>query len=144
MRKKAILLALLGLFATSFVRTAAAQKEPVDAPIPNPDANIAGTYSATIHEGLASHAYETNKNEKLIKEMWTFKQEGKTLTGTEKTAGGELPLKGTIRGNTFHGVVTDGDKHYTVALTFDPSDNTMVGSIRIGIHEYMMTMAKAK
>lgn len=144
MKRKATLLAALYLLSGVAGSLAAAQTVPVDiAPI-NPDASVAGNYTASIHMTMAAHQYDTTQNEKIVKEEWTFKQDGGKLSGTEKTEKSELPFKGTIEGNSIHGVVMDGDQHYTISLTVDPSDGTMTGSIRMGIHEYLLMMAKAK
>ena len=146
MKRNAILWVAVCLFAVTFARAAAAQKEPVDAPIPNPDANIAGNYQASVYMTMAAHQYGSNdaQTEKIVKGPWAFKQDGKKITGTAKIDKGDLPFSGTIEGNSFHGVVNDGDQHYTLHLTVDSDDGSIHGTIRMGIHEYLLTMAKAK
>jgi hypothetical protein len=146
MKRTAFVSSLVCLIALCFTGLAVAQnvpKEHADVANINPDAKIAGTYTATIHEGLVSHGYDTNQNEKLIKEQWIFKQDGKNITGTEKTEKGELQIKASIDGNSIKGLVMDGEQRYLIALTVDPSDNTMFGSIRMGIHEYLLEMTPA-
>ena len=137
MKTKAILLAIVCLLLVGFVRVTAAQ---------TPDANVSGTYVASLYMTLAAHQFDTTSkaSEKIVKEPWTFKQEGKKVTGTEKTEKAELPITATIEGNTLRGYVTDGDKRYLINVNVDPDDGAMHGTIRMGIHEYLLNLAKSK
>jgi hypothetical protein len=108
--------------------------------------NIEGKYTASLYMQLAAHQYDTNSKtqENIVKEPWTFKQDGVKVTGTEKTDKAELPITAMVDGHTVRGYVTDGDKRYLISLTVDPDDGAMHGSIRMGIHEYLLNLVKAK
>lgn len=121
MKRKAILLTVLCLFAVTFARVASAQQ------ITN--AKVAGTWTATIHTP-----------DKTVTEMWTLKQDGNKVTGTAKTDKGDLPITGTIEGGVVRGLETDGDMHNQVHLDVDGSDAD--GTIRIGKNEFLIDMKK--
>ena len=122
MKRNVILLAVVCLFAVAFTSVAAAQDTKM----------INGNWSATIHAP-----------DKTMNETWMIKQDttGK-ITGTAKGDKGELPLSGTMAGNVFRGLVTDGDQHYQVHLTLDGDD--MDGTIRMGKNEYLLMLKKSK
>jgi hypothetical protein len=123
MKRNVILVAVVCLLAVAFAGMVAAQ-----------DANkmIQGNWTATIHAP-----------DKTMTESWMIKQDstGK-IVGTAKGDKGELPLSGTMAGNVFRGLVTDGDQHYQVHLTLDGDD--MDGTIRMGKNEYLLMLKKAK
>jgi hypothetical protein len=108
--------------------------------------SVDGKYTASIYEQLAAHQYGTNNaaEEKIVKEPWTFKQDGNKVTGTEKTDKAELPITAMLDGRVVRGYVTDGDKRYLINLDVDPDDGAMHGSIRMGIHEYLLNLVKSK
>jgi hypothetical protein len=137
MKKITMVLAVVCLFSAGFSRMAAAQ---------DPDANVTGNYVASLYMTLAAHQFDshTPDKEKIVKEQWTFKQEGKKVTGTEKTEKAELPITGSIEGNTLRGFITDGQQRYLINVNVDPDDGAMHGTIRMGIHEYLLNLAKAK
>jgi hypothetical protein len=118
MKRNAILLAVVCLFAVAFARVAAAQNAMA----------IGGTWAATIHAP-----------DKTTNEQWTIKQEGAKITGTAK-GDKEMPVTGTVEANIFRGLVTDGDQHYQVHLTID--GDSMDGTIRMGKNEYLIMMKK--
>ena len=121
MKRNAILVALVCLFAVAFAGVSSAQD----------NSKIGGNWAATIHAP-----------DKTMNEQWMFKQDGMKITGTAKGDKGELPINGTMEGNVFRGLVTDGDQHYQVHLTVDGDD--MDGTIRMGKNEFLLMLKKGK
>ena len=146
MKRNAMLVAMVCLFSVGFALVAAAQKEPVDTPATDQNVNVTGSYTASLYMQLAAHQYGANsaQTEKIVKEPWAFKQDGAKVTGTEKTEKAELPITATVDGRVLRGYVTDGDKRYLINVNVDPDDGAMHGSIRMGIHEYLLNLVKAK
>ena len=120
MKRNAILVAMMCLFAVAFARVASAQETK----------NINGNWTATIHAP-----------DKTTTQQWMIKQDSGKITGTAK-GDKEMPLSGTMEGNIFRGLMTDGDQHYQVHLTLDGED--MDGTIRMGKNEYLLMLKRAK
>ena len=125
MKRNAILLTVLCLFAVTFAGVAAAQV------LTATTAKVAGNWTATIHT-----------TDKTMTEQWMIKQDGVKVTGTVKNDKGELPLTGTVEGSVIRALVTDGDNHYQVHLNVDGADAD--GTIRMGKNEFLIMLKKAK
>src|ERR1700730_1977284 len=123
MKRNAILLTVLCLFAVTFVGVSAAQV------LTDSTAKVAGNWTATIHT-----------TDKTLTEQWMVKQDGVTISGTVKNDKGEQPLSGTVDGSVVRALVTDGDNHYQVHLNVDGGDAD--GTIRMGKNEFLIMLKR--
>jgi hypothetical protein len=127
MKRNAIVVASLCLFVVAFVWMAAAQ----DTSTPN----IVGIWAATIHRSKADGNLE---------QQWTIKQDGSNLAGTAKGASGDLPMTEVKQnGLILRAVITDGEMHYVVNASVASTGDTMDGTIRMGTHEYLLTVKRS-
>src|SRR5215472_11724280 len=64
----------------------------------------------------------------------SFKQEGENLTGTYKSTMGEVPLKGTIKGNEikFTATVTTPNGEFTLDYSGTVDGDSMKGTVKFG------------
>jgi hypothetical protein len=114
MKRFAVLLALLALVAVPLL----AQDAPKDKKI-----DVTGTWESLVESpqgNLASTA--------------TYKQQGETLTGTHVGQMGEVPLKGTVKGNviTYTITVDAQGQQFTITYTGKIDGDTITGTAEFG------------
>ena len=105
LKTKAVSFVALCYFVVAFAGVAAAQQ------------NATGTWDVT----LTGKNLE-GKQMPPAKEQWVFQQDGNQIKGTVKNTRGELPLAGTLTGDTLKAEVTDGDKKLAIFVTVDGDD----------------------
>jgi len=94
--------------------------------------NIAGSWNVQIYSTI----------EGMMNQSWAIKQDGKKVTGTVKSKGGELPIEGALDGSFLVATVTDGQKKYEVRATIVQKD--MDGSIKINRNEFRLAAKQAQ
>lgn len=119
MRRSVVLAGLLSMLVVTFAVTA--QDTP----------QLAGTWDITI-----------NNPDRTINEQWVVMQDGGTLSGTVKTARGDLSLEGTVEGSVVRVQVTNGDMQYQIHAT--AVGDSMDGTIKMGKNEYLWRAKRAK
>jgi len=124
--KNAFRIALLGLFAVAYVCTVMAQE---DTHTPN----VVGNWSVTIRRSAADGN---------LSQQWVIKQNGADFSGTVKSNGGELPMTGKLNGPILRATITDGDMRYIVNASVSSTGDTMDGTIRMGTHEYILSVKR--
>lgn len=115
MKKLAALVAMLLLVAPVAPGAQDAQKEkPVD---------VTGTWESTIESPQGT-----------LTSVATYKQDGETLTGTHVGQAGELPLKGTVKGNviTYQITVDMGGQQLTITYSGTVEGDTISGTAEFG------------
>jgi hypothetical protein len=123
MKRIAIRLAILSVFAVSLAHIAATQQA----------ADVAGKWVITI-----------KMPDRNVTEEWTIKQENSKLTGMVKRDSGEVPMTGEVSTLEFRANVMDGDKQYKVLATIDTDSHTMDGAVRMGSNEYLWSAKRPK
>jgi len=94
---------------------------------------VAGSWNVTIHSVV----------EGLLKEQWTFRQDGDKVTGTVKNKNKEMPLAGTLSGTVLNATITDGAMKYQVVGTIE-DENDIDGTIRMDKHEYLLSAKRVQ
>jgi hypothetical protein len=86
-------------------------------------ANVTGVWDFTVETAQGSGS-----------PVFTFKQEGETLTGTYKGQFGEAPLTGTVKGSDikFNIKVNAQGQEFNIAYTGKIDGNTMKGTAQLG------------
>jgi hypothetical protein len=77
--------------------------------------SVAGTWDVTMRLPAGER-----------REQWTIQQKGATITATAKSARGEMPVSGSIAGESFRVTVTEGSTSYKVRALVD--GDTMDGT----------------
>jgi len=127
MKRNAVVFAALCLFVVTVAWMAAAQetKSP----------NIVGNWSATIHRSKADGNLE---------QQWVIKQDGANLAGSAKGDSGDLAMAVKLTGLILRATITDGDMHYVVNASVSSAGDSMDGTIRMGTHEYILSVKRSK
>jgi hypothetical protein len=107
-------------------------KPAVAAAAAQPAARIVGNWNVQIHSTIAG----------ILNQQWMLKQEGAKITGTVKTATGELPLAGTLDGGYLRATVNDGDKTHVVRATI--IGDGMDGTIKMGRNEFRLSAKRTQ
>ena len=114
MKRFAVLLAQLALVAVPLY----AQDAPKDKKI-----DVTGTWESLVESPQGNLASTAN-----------YKQEGETLTGTHVGQMGEVPLKGTVKGNVIAYTITvDAQgQQFTITYTGKIDGDTITGTAEFG------------
>jgi hypothetical protein len=115
MKTLAVLVAMLLVVVPATAGAQEAQKEkPVD---------VTGTWESTIESPQGT-----------LTSIATYKQDGETLTGTHVGQAGELPLKGTVKGNliTYQITVDLGGQQLTITYSGKVEGDGISGTADFG------------
>ena len=114
MKRFAVLLALLALVAVPLL----AQDAPKDKKI-----DVTGTWESLVESPQGN-----------LTSTATYKQQGETLTGTHVGQMGEVPLKGTVKGNviTYTITVDAQGQQFTITYTGKIDGDTITGTAEFG------------
>lgn len=125
MKRNAILLAVVGVFALAFTFAAAAQD----------NAKVDGNWELTMQGGQGSFT-----------QTLTIQQDGATLKGTAKGQRGESPLDGKVEGNkvhfTIHRQTPNGERLMEYSGTVD--GDSMKGTLKMGENERDWSATRSK
>jgi hypothetical protein len=125
MKRNAILLGVLGVFALAFAIAAAAQD----------GAKVDGSWEMTMQSQRGT-----------MTETLTFQQDGNTLKGTAKGQRGESALEGKVDGNKIHFSVhrTTPNGERIVEYNGTVDGDSMKGTVKFGENEREWTATRGK
>src|SRR5277367_1827290 len=125
MKRNAILVAILGVFALAFALSVSAQ----DA------AKVGGNWELSMHGGQGAMTFTL-----------TLQQDGTSFKGTSKGQRGESPVEGTVDGNKIHFVIhrttPNGERLLEYNGTVD--GDSMKGTAKFGENEREWTATRSK